>query len=327
MRAVRFASFGDPSVVLRVEDQPITAPGPGQVLLRMRVRPINPSDLFTIRGHYGSLPRLPATPGMEGSGIVEALGPGVKDIALGQLVTPIGVGGTWQDYLVADAAALIPVPASFSERDAAMLLVNPCSAWLLLHEVLRVEPGAWLLQNAANSAVGRFIIRLAHRTGIRTVNLVRRPELADELRAEGADAVIYESDEDVLDQIARIVGARGVRYALDSLAGASGARIARSLGPGGMMVVFGAISQQPLVIEPSALIFRSITVRGWWLSHWFRYASPAQIAALFETVTPLVADGTLCAPIAAEYSLEDVRQAVATAEGSERNGKVLLISA
>lgn len=326
MRAVRFASFGDPAEVLTVEDQPITAPGPGQALLHMRVRPINPSDLFTIRGHYGTLPRLPATPGMEGAGIVEALGPGVTGLALGQVVAPIGAGGTWQEYLVVDAGALLPVPADLSVREAAMLLVNPSSAWLLLHEVLRVEPGAWLLQNAANSAVGRFIIRLARRTGIRTINLVRQRDLADELRAEGADAVICEADEDVLDQIARIAGPRGVRYALDSVAGPSGSRLARALGTGGTMVIFGAISEHPLTIDPSALIFRSTSVRGWWLSHWFRSASPTQVAALFDAIIPLVTDGTLRAPIAAEYGLEDVRRAVAAAEDSQRNGKILLVS-
>ncbi len=215
MRAVRFASFGDPAEVLTVEDQPITAPGPGQVLLRMRVRPINPSDLFAIRGSYGVLPRLPATPGMEGAGVVDALGFGVKGFAVGQLVATMGVGGTWQEYMVVHSSALLPVPAGLSERQAAMLLVNPTSAWLLLHEVLRVEPEAWVLQNAANSAVGRFVIQLARRSGFRTINLVRRHDLADELRAEGADAVICEDDEDVLGQVAALTGPRGVRYALE----------------------------------------------------------------------------------------------------------------
>jgi len=292
----------------------------------MRARPINPSDLFTIRGRYGTLPRLPATPGMEGTGIVESLGPGVADFSLGQLVVPIGVSGTWQEYMVANASALLPVPPGLSLQDAATLLVNPSSAWLLLHEVLRVEPGGWVLQNAANSAVGRFIIRLARRAGLHTINIVRRPELADELRAEGADVVLCESDEHVLEQIARTVGARGVRYALDSVAGPSGSRLARALGPDGAMVVFGAIGDKPLSIEPGALIFRSASVRGWWLSDWFRNASPEQVTTLFDATIPLVADGTLRSPIAAEYSLEDARRAVTAAEGSQRNGKILLVS-
>jgi NADPH:quinone reductase-like Zn-dependent oxidoreductase len=326
MRAVRFARFGNPTDVLSVGDVPITAPGPGQVLLHMRARSINPSDLFTIRGRYGTLPRLPATPGMEGTGVIESLGPGVTGYSLGQLVVPIGVSGTWQEYMVANASALLPVPPDLSLQDAATLLVNPSSAWLLLHEVLQVEPGGWVLQNAANSAIGRFIIRLARRAGLHTINIVRRPELADELRAEGADVVLCESDEHVLEQIARTVGARGVRYALDSVAGPSGSRLARALGPDGSMVVFGAISDKPLSIDPGALIFRNASVRGWWLSDWFRNASPEQVATLFDATIPLVADGTLRSPIAAQYSLEDARRAVAAAEGSQRNGKILLVS-
>jgi NADPH:quinone reductase-like Zn-dependent oxidoreductase len=292
----------------------------------MRARPINPSDLWTIRGLYGSLPRLPATPGMEGSGVVEALGAGVTGLEVGQLVAPIGASGTWQEYIIIDALALLPVPPGLSERQAAMLLVNPTSAWLMLHEVLRVEPGAWVLQNAANSAVGRFVIQLSRHAGFRTINVVRRRELADELLAEGGDAVICEADEDVLARVAQIAGPKGVRYALDSVAGPSGSRLAQALGPGGTMVVFGAISGQPLTIDPGALLFRGASVRGWWLTHWFRTATPAQVAALFGAILPLVADGTLRAPIAAEYGLEDVRQAVAAAEGSERNGKILLVS-
>jgi NADPH:quinone reductase-like Zn-dependent oxidoreductase len=188
MRAVRFAAFGDPADVLAIEDLPAPAPGPGQVLVRMRVRPINPSDLFAIRGQYGILARLPATAGMEGAGVVEALGDGVTQLQVGQFVVPLSGGGTWQEYLVADAGALLLVPPGLGEREAAMLLVNPTTAWLLLNEVLRVEPGAWVLQNAANSAVGRFVIQLSRQAGFRTINVVRRRDVIDELLARGGYA-------------------------------------------------------------------------------------------------------------------------------------------
>ena len=324
MRAVRFAAFGDPANVLTIEELPTPEPGPGQALVRMRVRPINPSDLFTIRGHYGVLPQLPATPGLEGAGVVAALGAGVNQLQIGQMVVPLG-SGTWQEYLVADADALLAVPRGLDERAAAMLLANPTSAWLLLHEVLRVAPGAWVLQNAANSAVGRFVIQLSRHAGFRTINVVRRRDVIDELLAAGADAVICETDEDVVARVRAIAGERGVLYALDSVAGPSGSRLAAALGRNGTLVVFGAISGQPLTIDPGAMLFRGTTVRGWWLTHWFRTASHEQIAGLFGAIIPLIADGTLHAPVAAEYDLADVRRAVAAAEGSERNGKILLI--
>jgi NADPH:quinone reductase-like Zn-dependent oxidoreductase len=325
MRAVRFAAFGDPAEVLAVEDIPTPEPGPGQALVRMRVRPINPSDLFAIRGQYGLLPRLPATAGMEGSGVVAALGAGVTQFQVGQLVAPLGASGTWQEYIVADAGALLPVPPALDERQAAMLLVNPTTAWLLLHEVLQVEPGAWILQNAANSAVGRFVIQLSRRAGFRTINVVRRRDVVDELLAEGADAVICEADEDVPARVREITGAKGAPYALDSVAGLSGSRLVQALAPGGTMVVYGAISREPLTIDAGAMLFRGTAVRGWWLSRWFRMASREQVGALFGNILPLIADSTLRAPVAAEYALADVYRAVAAAEGSQRNGKILLV--
>ncbi|MBV9787425.1 MAG: zinc-dependent alcohol dehydrogenase family protein [Chloroflexi bacterium] len=325
MRSVRFAAFGDPAEVLSIEDLPTPEPGPGQLLIRLRARPINPSDLFAIRGSYGVLPKLPATPGMEGAGVVEALGADVSNFQIGQQVVPLATNGTWQEYVVVDASAVLPLPPGLSDAQAAMVLANPTSAWLLLQEELRVEPGQWVLQNAANSAVGRFVIQLSRHYGYRTINVVRRSELRDELLGLGADAVICEADEDVVERVKELTGGKGVRYAIDSVGGASGSQLIQALGGGGTLIVFGAISRQPLTIDPGQMLFRGTTVRGWWLARWFRTAGQEKIGQLFSTLIPLIANGTLHVPVAAEYDLADVRQAVAAAEGSERNGKILLV--
>lgn len=325
MRAVRMAAFGEPADVLTVAELPTPEPGPGQVLVRLRARPINPSDLFAIRGTYGMLPKLPATPGMEGAGVIAALDADVEQLQVGQQVVLLGGGGTWQEFVLADPRALIALPPGLSDAQAAMLFVNPTTAWLLLQDELKVEPGAWVLQNAANSAVGRFVIQLSRRYGYRTINVVRRGDVVDELLAEGADHVISEADEDVVARVREITGGKGVRYALDSVAGTSGTRLIEALAPGGMLSVFGSISGQPLTIDAGMLLFRGITIRGWWLAYWLRKATAEQRAELFKTVIGLVADGTLRAPVAAEYALADVQDAVAAAESSERNGKILLV--
>lgn len=324
MRSIRYTAFGNPAEVLRVEDVPTPTPRPGQVLLRLQARPINPSDLFQIRGAYGILPRLPATPGMEGAGVIEALGEGVEGLRVGQLAVPLGPIGTWQEYLAADANALLPLPEELDIRAAAMLVANPTTAWLLLHEALRVEPGAWVLQNAANSAVGYFVIQLCRRLGYRSINVVRRRDVYDDLRAAGADEIICEADEDVVERVRAITG-KGARYAIDSVAGDSGSRLAQALAPGGMLVVFGAISGQPLTLDAGALLFRGATIQGWWLAHWLRTTTPAARAALFGKLIPLIADGTLRAPVAAEFDLADIAEAVRLAESSTRHGKVLLV--
>ena len=325
MRAVRFQAFGDPADVLTVADLPTPEPGPSEVLVRMRVRPINPSDLYTIRGTYGIKPSLPATPGLEGMGVIERLGEDVLQWQEGQRVVPLQANGTWQDYVVADAQTLVAIPDALTDHAAAMILTNPTSAWLLLHDELKVPAGEWVLQNAANSAVGRFVIQLSKRAGIKTINVVRRRDVIDELQALGADHVICEADEDVVARVKEITGGKGARYALDSVAGRSGGQMIQALANGGTAIVLGAISNKPLVVDPGARLFRGQTVRGWWLARWFRTASQEQISLLFAELLPLVADGTLHAPVAAEYDLADVKQAVAAAEGSERNGKIVLI--
>lgn len=325
MRAVRFQSFGDPANVLAVEDVPMPEPGPGQVLVRMRIRPVNPSDLFMVQGVYGIKPTLPATPGLEGMGVIAKMGADVLQWQAGQRVVPLGATGTWQEYVLADAQTLIAVPDAVADHDAAMLLANPTSAWLLLHDELKVPQGEWLLQNAANSAVGRFVIQLAKRAGTKTINVVRRRDVMGELQALGADEVICEADDDVVARVKEITGGKGVRYAIDSVAGRSGGQLIQALAPGGTAIIFGAISNKPLVVDSGALLFKGNTVRGWWLARWFRTASPEQISLLFAELMPLVANGTLHAPVAAEYDLADVKQAVAAAAGSERNGKIVLV--
>lgn len=325
MRAVRFASFGEPADVLTVENVPAPQPGPGQVLVRVQVRPINPSDLFVIRGLYGALPRLPAVPGFEGAGVIVGVGEGVTDRSIGQLVIPMGAPGLWQEYVVVPAARAIPVPKQIGDRQAATALVNPATAWLMLTETLRVEPGEWVLQNAANSIVGRHVIRLAQRLGFRTINVVRRREVMEELRTLGADELICDQDENVVSRVHALTGGKGVRYALDSVGGASGSRLAASLGAGGTMLVYGAIAGEPLTIHPGMLLFRSASIRGWWLTHWFQNATPEQEQTLFATLFGLIADGTLTTPVAAEYDLADVREAVIAAGQKTQPGKVLLV--
>jgi NADPH:quinone reductase-like Zn-dependent oxidoreductase len=323
MRAVRFARFGEPTEVVSIEELPQPQPAPGEVLVRLRARPINPSDLFALRGSYGALPPLPATPGMEGAGTIAALGEGVATLQVGQPVVVLGGNGTWQEYAIVRADEVIPLPPGLSDQQAATIVVNPVTALVLLRE-LGLSAGGLVLQNAANSAVGRHVIQLSRYLGLRTINLVRRLELRDELLAEGADHVLLD-DNSAIEQIKALSGGKGVRGALDSVGGPSGSRLARSLAAGGTLLVFGAISGQPLALDPGAMVFRGTTVRGWWLARWLRSASAEQRAEAIGTVVELVRNGTLRTPIAAEYDLAEIDAALRAAQGSERNGKILLV--
>jgi NADPH:quinone reductase-like Zn-dependent oxidoreductase len=324
MRAIRFERFGPPAEVLHLMDVPTPEPGPGQVRLRLTHRPINPSDLLTVSGEYGALPRLPATPGFEGVGRVEALGEGTRGPAPGMRVVPLSAGGTWRESAVADAAMLVPVPDAISDAVAAQFVVNPVTAWVMLQEELKLQPGDWLVQTAAGSTLGRLVIQLGRLRGYRTINLVRRPEQVDELLALGADAAFATGDGDVVERIKELTDGRGAAAALDAVGGETGALALRALRPGGTLLVYGMLGSEPLPLHNGEMLFRGLTAQGFWLSHWFRKTPPTQVAATLGNLMQLMAEGELVPPVEAEYDLADFRAAIAHTQRPGRQGKVLL---
>lgn len=324
MRAIRFEQFGPPAEVLRLAELPTPEPGPGQTRLRLTHRPINPSDLLTVSGDYGRLPNLPATPGFEAVGRVEAVGEGVRGLAVGARVVPLSAGGTWCESVIADASMLVPVPDDVSDDAAAQFIVNPVTAWVMLEEELKLQPGDWVVQTAAGSTLGRLVIQLGRLRGYRTINFVRRPEQVDELLALGADAAIATSDGDVTERVRQLTGGRGATAALDAVGGETGALALRALRSGGTMLVYGMLGNEPLPLHNGEMLFRGLTARGFWLSQWFRQTPPAQVAGTLGTLMGLIAGGKLVPPVEAEYDLADFRAAIAHAERPGRRGKVLL---
>ncbi len=325
MHAVRYDQIGNPAQVLRIEDIARPEPGPQEVLIRVTARPINPSDLLTIDGHYGVLPKLPATPGNEAAGVIEALGSEVKGLQTGQRVVPLGANqGTWQEYVTARAAAVLPIPDSISDQQASMLLVNPPTAWIMLTELLNIQPGEWLLQTAAGSAVGAWVIKIAQKIGTKTINLVRRRDQIETLKAIGAEEVICTADEDVVQRVKALTGGKGVSYALDAVGGEVGTQAYAALGRHGTLIVYGLLSGEPLKID-GRMVFRESTVRGFWLALWLRTATPEKMSAVFSALLPMLSEKQAESPVEATYDLADVVQAVSHAARSGRNGKILLL--
>ena len=326
MQSVRFHEFGDPQEVMRVEDVPRPEAGAGEVLVRMRARPINPSDLLTVRGLYGALPVPPATPGLEGVGEVAEVGEGVTHLRTGQRVIPLGVAGTWAEYVVAPAAQLIPVPEGISDQTAAQFVVNPLTAWIMCVEELQLKPGEWLLQTAAGSTLGRVVLQIARQRGFKTVNVVRRREQAEELLALGADACVSTDDEYIAERVREIVGKEGVRKAIDAVGGETGAAVMSALGRGGVMLVYGLLSAQPMPVDGGRMIFMTTTLRGFWLGDWMRSAPPERQQATVGEMLRSMATHEIVPPVEAEYPLSEVLAAAAHSERPGRSGKVLLVS-
>jgi NADPH:quinone reductase-like Zn-dependent oxidoreductase len=260
---------------------------------------------------------------VEGVGVVEALGPGVTQPAIGAAVLLPHRFGSWREAGHTRADDLVEVPEGVPLEQAAMLRVNPATALLMLREFVDLEPGAWILQNAANSAVGRCVIRIARHLGWKTLNVVRRPELAAELQREGADAVLLEG-ESLGQEIKAATGGASVRLALNCVGGDSATRLAGALAAGGTIVTYGAMARQPLKIPNGLLIFQDIAWRGFWVTRWFEKAAPAERFAVLAELFELMRLGIISTPIEATYPLEQIAAALAHAQRPGRGGKILL---
>jgi trans-2-enoyl-CoA reductase len=321
--AIVIHEHGEPATVARHEFIELPPPGAGEVRVRVRFAPINPADLNVLEGKYPVRPALPGVPGVEGVGVVEALGPGVTELAVGTVVLLPHRFGSWREAGNARAEDLVVVPEGVPLEQAAMLRINPATALLMLREFVTLAPGEWVVQNAGNSAVGRCVIRLAKHLGWRTASIVRRAELVDELKTEGADVVLVES-ETLTKEIASATGKEPIRLALNAVGGDSAIRIAGALAPGGVVVTYGAMARQPLRIPNGLLIFQDLAWRGFWVTRWSEQATPAARAGLFAELFALARPGVIHTPVEAIHPLADITAALGHAQQSRRSGKVLL---
>jgi NADPH:quinone reductase-like Zn-dependent oxidoreductase len=331
LRAAVFERFGPPAEVLQVKDIAPGEPHHGEVLVRMLASPINPSDLMTVRGVYGTLPSLPAVPGFEGVGVVERSGGGAFGrLLVGRRVAVLnGRTGNWCERTVIPARQAIPLPKDLPLDQAAMFFVNPATAWLLTRKVLAVPRGQWLLQTAAASAVGKMVIRLGLREGFRTLNVVRREDQLDELRGAGAtECIVFDTERDpperLRDEVARLAGEGSVRCAIDPVAGPTAAAVAECLGERGRLVIYGTLSDKPIPLAPRPLLTKGATLEGFWLARWMLAAGLTARLRLVRALVRLIRQGTLRSDVAAGFPLERIREAVAAADAPGRGGKILL---
>lgn len=323
MRALIHPTFGEPKEVLRVEDRPVPEPGEGQVRLRVVLSPIHNHDLWTVRGTYGFTPELPAASGTEALGVVDALGAGVENLAVGQRVATGGTFGAWAEYIVTNAAGLIPIPDGLPDETAAQLVSMPFSAITLL-DFLAVKEGDWIVQNAANGAVGRMLAQLASARGVNVVGLVRRTAGITELHEQGIDRIVATDQADWKAQVEALTGGAPVVAGVDSVGGASAGQVLSLLAEGATLVAFGAMDSPIMEIASSDVIFKQATVKGFWGSKVIPALDPTTRGALFGELFQRLSDGTLTLPVAGVFDAADIRDAVQASNTPGRVGKVLL---
>jgi NADPH:quinone reductase-like Zn-dependent oxidoreductase len=324
MHRCQYSSRGPvPQDVIECVEFTLPAPAAGEVLLEMLAAPINPSDVLTLTGEYGMLPPLPAIGGNEGIARVAAAGDGVTLPVGTRVVMPIG-SGTWASHQIAVANTLIPLPADGDALQLSMLTVNPPTAKLLLSEFVALEPGDWVIQNTANSAVGQYLIQLAKRRGLRTVNVVRREASVAALEAMGGDVVLTDGP-DLAARVAAATEKAKIKLGIDAAGGSATDRIARSVAIGGTVVNYGAMSGEACKIAPGSFVFRDVTLRGFWLAFWLRNASAQQRMSLYGELVALIAQGALKAPVHATYPLAQIKEAITAAAAGKRDGKIVLV--
>lgn len=322
MRAVIHHSFGEPADVLTVEEAPLPEPAAGEVRVRISLATIHNHDLMTVRGVYGFKPELPARAGTESVGVIDALGEGVEGLEVGQRVIA-STFGVWAEYVTVAARGLIPVDDSVPDEVAAQLVAMPFSAITLL-DFLQLEPGDWVVQNAANGAVGRVFAQLAATRDINVLGLVRRAEGVDELAAQGIERIVATDDDGWRDRAAEITGGAPIRAGVDSVGGESAGQVLSLLAENGTLVVFGAMASSTMQISSGDIIFKGAIVKGFWGSKVGPSLSAERRGALMGELRARIADGTVDLPVASIHSIDDIAGAVRASDTAGRVGKVLL---
>lgn len=322
IKVIVYERHGNPEDVLQVKTEPWPQPTADEVVVAMRAAPVNPADINAIEGKYPAKREVPAVPGFEGAGVVVEVGANVSTITQGALVMLPHNIGTWREAVAIKADDLVAVPPEIDPAQAAMLKINPLTAWRLLHDYVDLARGNWLIQNAANSAAGRAVIAIARQLGFKTVNVVRRAELLEELRAEGGDVVLVDGEK-LRDEVKMATGSAAIRLGLNSVGGDSALRLSNCLAFGGTLVSFGAMSMQPLKIPTGLLIFKDLRYRGIWINHWYDNATMAERMAAFNPLFDMAKRGLLKTKIAKVYAIDDVKAAVVQAAQPKRNGKII----
>ena len=323
MKQVLIEKYGTPWEVARCAEVPdVGAPAADEVVFDVLAFPINPADMWFCRGSYRLKPPLPATPGAECVGRVTAVGANVKHVKPGDLVINLQ-RENWAEKRRVKGNDAIPLPAGIDLRQAAMVRINPPTAQLMLSDFVELKGGDWVIQNVANSAVGRLVIVLAHQRGLRTVNVVRRADVAGELKQLGADLVIVDGD-DLAARVARETGDAPIRLGLEAIGGDATGRIVESVGTDGTVVHYGSMSGEDPKAGRSNFIYRGVRLTGFMLGRFLAKRSPQKIREIYADLGGQVMAGKLFSPVDTVYPIDKIKEALAHADKGGRYGKILV---
>ncbi|HEY1926234.1 MAG TPA: zinc-dependent alcohol dehydrogenase family protein [Caulobacteraceae bacterium] len=325
-RSVRIHEFGD-AEVLRIEDVEVGAPASGEIRLRIHAIGLNRTEITLRSGRSPARPALPTGIGFEAAGVVEALGPDVAGVSVGDRIALVPAYGAAQyalygEVAFAPARSVVSIPDHVSFAEAAATWAAYGTAWGGLVAVGALQPGQTALIPAASSSVGLAAIQIANRLGARPVALTRTSSKADELRRLGASAVVATTEQDAVAEVKGLTGGKGAELVFDPVGGPEFATLARATASGGLLVLYGALDPGPTVVPTFDIFARDLTVRGLSLPALAR--DDARLAALKQFVGEGLADGAFRPTIARTFPFDQIADAHRFIEAGEQVGKVVI---
>jgi NADPH:quinone reductase-like Zn-dependent oxidoreductase len=323
--ALTYHSFGPPAEVLKLEEVDATGNRrleEGQVLVQLVASTVHPSDMGMIAGTYGDLPKLPAVGGREGIGIVVDSCESSKDM-IGALVK--FPPGAWRNFAVAREEDLFLVPKDIDTYQAAMAFINPLTASMLLTSVRRLHMRSWVIQNAANSAVGVAVIQIAKYLDLHTINLVRNCESRREKLESYGATIVCDSETFDPKAVPDYTEGKFPLLGLNSIGGNSAMNIIKSMAYGGDVITFGGMVGDKVRFPTRELIFSGLKLHGFWLDKWVKDQSHGKMQAVYDSVFALLRERIVHIPVAGTVKLSDGAEALLDAYNNRSDGKILVV--
>jgi NADPH:quinone reductase-like Zn-dependent oxidoreductase len=314
MKGLQLSAYGDPAEVVKLIDLAEFGPlAADEYVIDIEAAPIEPTDQYIIAGIYGEQPPLPHLLGCQGVGRVSAVGQEVKHVKVGdRVLAPMLKNRTWVTRIKTNETWQRPLPDG-DLNQLAQLGMNPVTAFLILTEFVDLKAGDWVISTVASSAVGRSVVAIAKKRGVRTVNVVHQQKFVPEIKALGGDVVLVDGP-DLTQQIADATGGASISLALDGVGGATTQRLVNAIGLYGKVVLWTRMSGQPSTIDSVPILFTGKSLHGFWIVNWLKLpGNRERLTAIYEEIAPLVVSGAISIPVAGQFTLDQHVEALALA--------------
>jgi len=323
-------SLDDPASTLRLVEQCV----PSEIevmsaLIEVLYSPVHPSNINIIEGTYMYKPSFPFVGGTEACGRVKQIGEDVTELEIDDLVMwkfACDTYGKWTSHMTIETSKLLKLPKEIDPVQASMLMVNPLTSWGLMDPQwtgIDLKRGDWVIQNAGNSSVGQCVIQVCKSLGYRSISLVRRRELFEDLKKLGADAVLLD-DRASVSAVKSVTGGSGIRLALNCVGGESASRLLQCLDESSAMVTFGAMGKRNFATPNTDLIFRDIRSLGFHLQFYYKRVGDEKLSYALERLADMVLKKELVQSVDVILPMKKAMEAVERARQSKRKGKVIL---